>query len=174
MNDEYFVFTSGAGRLYGGSHVFCFAVVQTEGYPRFYLMLGRGGWGEGYSPATCNCTTRCHYILHTAPLNASAMPTTRKSHFHCCWLLEKTFELLLLSPTCPFRHSRLIYVLLCLSAFSPLASAPSLATVPASSITMAVSGPLRLSPESCHKKQPHSSKPAPPLHHSSGLLLPHY
>ena len=28
--------------------------------PPQVLMYGKGGWGEGYSAATCNLTTRCH------------------------------------------------------------------------------------------------------------------
>ena len=42
--------------------------MTTEDYHRFSVMFGRGGWGEGCSAATCNFTTRCHWILHSVPL----------------------------------------------------------------------------------------------------------
>ena len=40
------------------------AVTTTEGCHRFSFMFGRGGWGEGYSAAIFNFTTRCHQFLH--------------------------------------------------------------------------------------------------------------
>ena len=39
--------------------------MTTEGCSMFSLMFGRGGGGEGYSAATWNFPTRCHYIRHT-------------------------------------------------------------------------------------------------------------
>ena len=42
--------------------------MKTEGYHRFSFMFERGGWGEGCSAVTCNSTTRCHCIQHTAIL----------------------------------------------------------------------------------------------------------
>ena len=46
--------------------------MTTEGYHRF-SSFGSGGWGEGCSAATCNFTTRCHWILQTEPLWTCAM-----------------------------------------------------------------------------------------------------
>ena len=60
--------------------------MTTEGFHRFCFMFGRGGWGEGCSAATCNFTTRCHYILHTEPLsNLSLWHVKLYESFLCGW-----------------------------------------------------------------------------------------
>ena len=65
MNPLYlntFLFTSGAGLLYGGRHVFL-QLPKPKATPAS-VMFGRGGRVEGYSAATCNITTRCDLILN--------------------------------------------------------------------------------------------------------------
>ena len=69
--------------------------MKTESFHRFSIMFGRGGWGEGYSAATCNFTTRCHLILHTESLNTTVLGfvefhllKTREPAVNCqraCW-----------------------------------------------------------------------------------------